>query len=708
MRKKGKRTISLLLLAGVMAGSVSAGSALPAESFTHWDLANGQKKAVYMRDVYEPVMKIDARSLGLEDPFYEIRDIDCDNRGNTYLLSDDGRFLSIDIEGKLIKEWEITDSTGAAMDFSGARGIYTPTPDEVFIADTLNNRVLWCDGTGRLIREIGTPQTELLPSDFVFNPVKVERDSKGFLYVISEGAYYGAILYDAEGRFSGFYGANTVRSSALSTISYLWDLLLQNDVKRGKAVKTLPYQFVDICIGPRDFVYTCTGLTGDGGKTGQIRMLSPGGTNILYKQLWNGNRISADSFNFGETDYVKRQNKEVRQNFIEIQADADSFIYALDQTYGLIYLYDTDCNLITAFGGGRDTGSQLGVFSRPCAMALSEDRILIADSLLNTITVFEKTDYGKMLLKAQKLTLNADYEASASLWEDVLSQDANNRLALRGLGKAAYSRGDYAAAMMFAEQGMDSVTYSQALEKAQSDFISRNFTWLFLAVLAAIGATAFLLVLSVKRRMILIPQERVRILVGAVAHPFKSAQEIKYNHKGSLFLAAVMTVLFYLSSVAAATWSNFRYTSFDSAVYNSLFQLLQTAGLIVLWTMANWSISVLQQGKGKLKEVFIITAYSTLPLVIYNLLATILSHCLSSPNSSLLSGLHLVALILTGILLAVGLITIHEFSFARVLFTAVLSILFMFLIVFILFMIGMLLSQFWTFIATVFMEALNR
>lgn len=70
------------------------------------------------------------------------------------------------------------------------------------------------------------------------------------------------------------------------------------------------------------------------------------------------------------------------------------FIYALDATYGLIYIYDTDSNLIAAFGGGRGLGNQEGTFSAANSIALSGSRLMVADSLTNAVTVFELTAYG--------------------------------------------------------------------------------------------------------------------------------------------------------------------------------------------------------------------------------------------------------------------------------------------------------------------------
>ena len=115
---------------------------------------------------------------------------------------------------------------------------------------------------------------------------------------------------------------------------------------------------------------------------------------------------------------------------------------------------------------------------------------MVADSLLNTVTVFERTNYGDILLSAQKKTLDADYTGAKEEWREVLRQDTNSRLALHGLAKAAYSEGDYAAAQAYAQAGYDFVTYGQALEQTRGAFVQRNFIWIFLLTLAAIGALA--------------------------------------------------------------------------------------------------------------------------------------------------------------------------------------------------------------------------
>lgn len=701
-----------LLLVMCFPMTALAQDSAPTDSFTHWDMSNGTKKLVAMRDVYQATKTIDIRGLGLTEKVKgTFSDICCDEAGNLYVLTTDSRLFQLDRDYNLIKTITVTDAAGTPVTYDGAKGLLV-SDGVIYICDTDGLRILCCNTDGALLREIGRPEgenAELLPADLRFAPLKIGLDSKGYMYVICDGAYYGAMLFDPNGEFTGFYGANTVAATALSTLQYLWDALTMTEEKQQASVKKLPYQFLDLYVDAKDFVYTCTGKTTDSGSTtGQLKKLSPSGTNILYKQQWTGKRVSSSSFNFGESSVMMRQNKRVTQDFVGIQVDERGYIYALDGAFGLIYVYDTDCNLITAFGGGRTSGKQTGVFTNAVAMVYDNGRVMVADGKLNTVTVFERTAYGETLLAAQKKTLDADYTGAKAEWQQVIAQDSNSRLAMRGLAKAYYAEGDYETALTYAQDGFDFVTYGQALGEVQGDFISRNFVWVFLVILAVVAALVAVLIITVKKQVVMIKNPKLRLLFTACIHPFDTFNAVRYKNMGSVPIAAVMTVLFYFSSILVVTGSNFRFTTFDPQTSSSVFQLIQTIGLVLLWTIANWAVSTLQEGKGRLKEIFVVTGYATLPMVVYNVLATILSHVITSPESALLSFLNTFALILTGIILTIGLMVVHEFSFPKFLLSVVLTLFAMILIVFIVFMIGMLISQLWMFIVTVAMEAIYR
>lgn len=699
-----KRIITLFLFAVLMFSFCFSVSAAGTDSFTHWDTVKGGKKAVYAKDVYKTEAVISARSLELDTDIL-IQDIAGGKDGKLYILTDAGQIFIVDSEYKLNKTLKITDKDGNVIEFSEPKGIYI-TDTNIFIGDTQNGRVLICDTKGKLIKEIKAPDSPILPEDFNFLPAKIAQDSKGFLYVISEGAYYGALLFNEDYEFLSFYGANTVNATVLSTIQNLWNMLFQNDKKRANDMKKLPYQFLDITLDSKDFAYTCTGIA-SGDSVGQIRMLSPGGSNILDKNLGTS-VIAATSFNFAEADIAKRRGESVQQSFIGIDVDEMGFIYALDTIYGIVYVYDNECNLITAFGGGKDLGDRVGTYMSAAAVEVIDDRVYVADSIINSITVYERTDYGRSVLEAQNLTLGGYYTEAKPIWQKISGKDSNNRLAIAGLAKAAYSEGNYTLAMEYAKTSLDRVTYDQSMKKVQEKFISDNFLIVFLIIVLVIGAAVALIIVSLKKRLVFIKNEKLRIAVTACMHPFKNFNDIKYKNMGSVSIALAFTLLFFISAVVNVVYTDFRFTSFDAATYNPAFQLATTVGLVILWSVANWAVSVLSEGKGSYKQILIVTGYAVFPLVLYNIISTLFSHVITSSSVVFLNGLYMIAVILTGIILVIGTMVIEEFSFSKFIITALLTVFAMILIIFIIFMIGMLLSQLWQFVSSIVMEVVYR
>ena len=224
------------------------------EAYTSWDTLNG-KVSVYGRDMFEASRRISGTSLGLDFSLKGLEDIFCANDDKVYLLAGSEAAVVI-LDSDLNLESVVTCET---EDFSDARGIYVDADGLIYIADTERGRVLILDRDGVVHKTLELPDSDLIPDSFVYRPLKLTKDSKGYTYVLSEGSYYGALMYSPDDQFIGFYGANTVSSTPLQALSYVWDLLTSNNIKQSKTARTLPYQFSNLFTSSDDFVYTCTG-----------------------------------------------------------------------------------------------------------------------------------------------------------------------------------------------------------------------------------------------------------------------------------------------------------------------------------------------------------------------------------------------------------------------------------------------------------------
>ena len=166
--------------------------------------------------------------------------------------------------------------------------------------------------------------------------------------------------------------------------------------------------------------------------------------------------------------------------------------------------------------------------------------------------------------------------------------------------------------------------------------------------------------------------------------------------------------MFFIASLIKKVGSGFLYTDISVRNYNVFVTLAQTVGLIFLWSVVNWLMCTLFQGKGSFKDVFVSSCYASTPLTVYTFIRVILSYILPLSGKGLLDGIYAVVLLYTFYLLSIAMITVHEFTFSKFLLSTVVTVLCMILTVFIIFMIIILLQQFWNFIYSVIVEAVYR
>jgi len=680
------------------------------DSFTHSDNSDGSSSINKSPEMYTPMSSISSVTLGMETKLSGIADICTDKNGKIYVLcAEDGKseIIVINDDYSYDKTLKVLDDSKQEINFTGAKGLYVDSSLNIYIADTNNARVIKTDNSGVVLDILKQPDSNLIPEDFIYQPVKIGIDNKGYMYILSLGCYYGALSYSPEGLFIGFYGANTVDATVLNTLQFIWDKLTGNDVKRSKSQKTLPYSFVDFCFDTDGYLITCTGKTGswDNGK-GQIQKLSSNGANILYNRSITGDASSSTSFNFLEDEVIYINGDRMYQDIISIDSK-NGYIFALDTTYGIVYVYDNECNLLNGFGGGAGKGEKLGNFSKAISLVLHGDNVLVADADMGTITVFEPTDYGKLMLAAQSLYIKGDYEQSKKQWEQILSLNRSNQFAYRALATVYYSEGDYDKAMEYAKAGLDYTTYDLAYQEILKQKIAQFFAIILAVILLLIAAIVYIFVLKKKKNLVIIKNKKIKVFFDSIVHPFDSFTTIKYNSQGSITIATVSVFLFFISFVVKATLSEFRFSTVNNN-YNIGITLLTTVGVFILWVVSNWLICSLFSGKGKISEVYIATAYTLLPITLINLIQTVLSYLIPFSSAGIITTFGTIAWIYFIFLLCVAMMAIHEYDFFKFVSTTLGVLFLMIFIVFVIIFIIVMLTLIYKFISNIFEELVYR
>lgn len=84
-----------------------------------------------------------------------------------------------------------------------------------------------CDNGGEIGRILTKPESELFPQDKEFLPEDLVVTGTGVLYVLCDGIYQGAVVFDENLNFTGFYGSNTVEPTLKIITENLWKSLPQ-------------------------------------------------------------------------------------------------------------------------------------------------------------------------------------------------------------------------------------------------------------------------------------------------------------------------------------------------------------------------------------------------------------------------------------------------------------------------------------------------
>lgn len=161
----------------------------------------------------------------------------------------------------------------------------------------------------------------------------------------------------------------------------------------------------------------------------------------------------------------------------------------------------------------------------------------------------------------------------------------------------------------------------------------------------------------------------IRFPAYVLFHPFDGYEEFKRYKKGKLSVAIIFMVLFAYFQIFSFTNLGFLINNNNPLDLNSLQEIFSVALIIFLFSVGNWSITTLMEGKGSYKEIFMVTGYALFPLIIIGFPSVILSNFLTLEEMAFYDLLMYIAYIMTGWMLFMGILNIHEYGLFKTILT---------------------------------------
>ncbi len=679
--KKRLLSAAALVFALMFALSLPISAAKTYQTYTYSQ--NGD--VLYSPDAYTAYAVMNANDLGLTSSIKECTDIFVDGSDNVYIADPNHKRIVV-LDKYFNFKFEISsfiNGEGVADSLVEPTGLYVTektdyNPPYIYVCDKKNSRIVVFNIDGSFSRIIYQPEHSLLGDDFVYSPEQLAVDDYGKLFVVSSGSDEGIMVMNGDGTFIRFVGAQKVTITAWEKI---WRRF-QTEEQRAASEQKTGGVFNNITIDEDGFIYVTTSDIGDddngnaqmnavtnkdkSGDYAPVKKINIAGDEVLSR---NGFWPPSGEVNMTVVDKNEMQ-KKMPSTIVDVALGPQGTWSIADQSRQRIFTYDSNGNLLFAFG---DSGEQLGNLSSIAGIAYMSDGTLLALDK-ESFAIYKRTEYGDILIRAITNQNERQYDKAIEDWQEILKRNSNFDVAYVGLGNAYYrngGEGDYEKAQEYFEAAYETDGWSKAYSELRKDWIEKYV--LLIPVIVGVIIVALVLFFKkaakINKRAATAGGKRTfveELLFGfhLIFHPFDGFWDLKHEKRGSVRAAIVYVIVAILTFFYQAVGSG--YLVNPTGTYTTIFA--QALGVLVplaLWVVANWCLTTLFEGEGSLKDIFVATSYSLLPLPLLIIPITIYSNFATLEEIDLVSFIGTIAFIWVGMLLFVGTMVTHDYNMSK-------------------------------------------
>lgn len=189
-----------------------------------------------------------------------------------------------------------------------------------------------------------------------------------------------------------------------------------------------------------------------------------------------------------------------------------------------------------------------------------------------------------------------------------------------------------------------------------------------------------------------------------IVHPFDGFWDLKREKRGSLWTALSFVVATILMLVIQKQNTAFLFNKNRLDLINVLVDIITVSMLFGLWCVANWCLTSLMDGEGKLKDIAIFTGYSLIPMLLIQFPLIPMSHMITTEEGTFYYVFTVISYLWTIALLIVGMMVTHQYSMKKTLVTVLLTLVGMAIILFIALLFFSVIQQMIGFVLTIYKE----
>lgn len=203
-------------------------------------------------------------------------------------------------------------------------------------------------------------------------------------------------------------------------------------------------------------------------------------------------------------------------------------------------------------------------------------------------------------------------------------------------------------------------------------------------------------------------QDAIVFPLHIISHPIQGWEEFKFEKKGKMYVAVFYLLMMVLVQSLNITASGFLINGNNTNDFNLVLTALLVIVPVIAIAVGNWSITALMDGKGKLKEIFMLICYALMPYVLLGIPLIIISNFLVQSELGFYNAMFTLGTILLIYMAFTGILVIHEYGLAKTIVTIILTVVAVAVIIFILLLLLTLFQTVSAFVKSVYEELILR
>ena len=200
----------------------------------------------------------------------------------------------------------------------------------------------------------------------------------------------------------------------------------------------------------------------------------------------------------------------------------------------------------------------------------------------------------------------------------------------------------------------------------------------------------------------------LRFSLYCMTHPLDGFWDLTHEKRGSMAAANTLLILTFLTNLWAMRFTNFMFNDVRWERVNIWSQVMGILAPLLIYCLANWCLTTLFDGKGRLKDIYMGMCYSLTPYILIMNPVTIISNFVTDEEGAFLAYFEVLALAWAAIWILISVMQIHDYSLMKAILAIAFSIVGMMIIVFLIMLFFTLVSDAVAFFISIGKEILFR